>query len=100
MGTKSSDLSHFAGVQFRDPGIVFFARTDRGIELVVIGNVVAVQTFRPRLEIRRRITIGDPERVQIGHDFARLREGELAVELEPISGAGNARLRVVTGERT
>ena len=67
-------LSHAVRVQFGDPGIVFLARTDRGIELVVIGDVVAVQTFGARLEIRRGVSIADPERVQIRHDFARLRE--------------------------
>ena len=84
-------LTHPAGVEFRDPGVVFRARPDGRVQLVVIGNVVAVQALGPRLEIRRSITVADPERVQVRHKSARLREGEVAIELEAISGAGNAR---------
>ena len=65
------DLSHPVRVQVRDPRIVFLARADRRIQLVVIGDVVAVQAFRARLKIGRRITVADPERMQIRHDVAR-----------------------------
>ena len=95
-GTKSSDLSHAVRVQLRDPGVVFLARADRGIQLVVIGDVVAVQALRARLKIGRRIAIADPERVQIRHDLARLRKGELPVELQPVGRARNARVGVLT----
>ena len=91
------DLSHPVRVQLGDPGVVFLARADRGIQLVVIGDVVAVQAFRARLEVGRRIAIADPERVQIRHDLARLREGELPVELQPVGRGGNARVRRAHG---
>ena len=92
-------LSHPVRVQLRDPRVVFRARTDRGIQLVVIGDVVAVQAFGARLKIRRRITIADPERVQIRHDLARLRKGELPVELQPVGRAGNARMYLLSGSK-
>ena len=79
------DLSHAVAVEIGDPGVVLIARTDRGVQFVVIGNVVAVQTFRARLEIGRRITITDPERVEIRHNLSRVVEGELPVELQPVS---------------
>ena len=72
------------GAQFRDPGVVIFARTDRFVQFVVIGDVVTVQTFGARLEIRRRIAIGDAKFVQIRNDFARLPKSELAIELQPV----------------
>ncbi len=90
-GTKSSDLPHAVRVQFGDPGIVLRARTDRGVQLVVIGDVVTVQAFRARLKIGRRVAIADSERMQIRHDLARLRKGELPVELQPVGRGGNAR---------
>ena len=86
------DLSHLARVKIGDPGIVIGARADRRVELVVIGDVVAVQAFRARLKIRRRVTIADPERVEIRHDFPRLRKGELPIELQPVGRGGNARV--------
>ena len=99
-GTKSSDLPHPVRVQFGDPGVVLLARADRGIQLVVIGDVVAVEAFRPRLEIWRRIAIADPERVQIRHDFARLGKGELPVELQPVGRSGNARMSCSAHEQS
>jgi hypothetical protein len=86
------DLPHAVGVEVGDPSIVFGARTNSGIQLVVIGNVVAVQTLRARLEIRRRVTVADPERVEIRHDLARVGESELPVELQPVSRTRNPRV--------
>ncbi len=48
---KIEHLSHAARAQLRDPRVVFVARTNCRIQLVVIGNIVAVQTFSARLEI-------------------------------------------------
>ncbi len=62
------DLTHAVRVQLGDPGVVFLARTDRGVQLVVIGDVVAVQALRARLKIGRRIAVADAELVQIRHD--------------------------------
>jgi hypothetical protein len=39
------DLAHPVSVEVRDPGVVFRARTDRGIQFVVIGDVIAMQAF-------------------------------------------------------
>ena len=77
-GTKSRTCPIPCACKLGDPGIVFLARADRGIEFVVIGDVVAVQAFRARLKVGRRVTVGDPERMQIRHNVARLRKGELA----------------------
>ena len=42
VGDEIGDLSHAVRVQLGDPRIVIFARPDRGVELVVIGDVVAM----------------------------------------------------------
>ena len=94
---KIKQLSHFVRVQLRDPRIVIRARADRGIKLVVIGDVVAVQAFRARLEIGRRVTIRHSELMQIRNDLARLLKGELPIELEPIGRNRNARIIVAHG---
>src|SRR5207247_3460765 len=85
-------LAHAVGMQFHDPGVVFLLRTDRRIELVVIGNVVTVQTVRPGLKIRRRVNVTDTESAQIRYDLARLREGEPPVELQPVGAGRNSRM--------
>ena len=85
------DLSHAVRVQISDPGVVFLARADGGVQLVVIGDVVTVQALRARLEIGRRIAIADAKRVKIRNNLPRLRKGELPVELQPVGGSGNAR---------
>ena len=86
------DLPHAVRMQIRDPGIVLLARTDRGVQLVVIGDVVTMQAFRARLEIGRRIAITDTERIQIRHNFPRPRKGELPVKLQPVGRGGNTRM--------
>src|SRR5207237_9028997 len=91
-GGEVEDWPQPPRAQRLDPRIVFGPGTDRRIELVMVGNVVAVETIRARLKIRRRITIADPERVEIRHDLPRLREGELPVELQPVGRSGYARM--------
>src|SRR4029077_13849134 len=93
-------LSHLMGVQLGDPSIIFFARTDRGIQFVVIGNVVTVQTSLARLKIGRSVGITYPELVQIRHYLARLRKRKLPVELQPVSATGNARMFFCHVERS
>jgi hypothetical protein len=89
---KIDNLPHPVRVQIGHPGVVFLARPDGRVQLVVIRDVVAVETLRARLEIGRRITIADPERMQIRHDFARMGKGELPVELQPVGRTRNARM--------
>ena len=50
-------LAHLVRVQLGNPGIVFLPRADGRVELVVVGNVVAVQAFGASLEVRRDIAI-------------------------------------------
>ena len=86
------DLPHTVRMQIGDPGIVLLTRPDRGVQLVVIGDVVTVEAFRARLEIGRCIAIADAERIQIRHNFPRLCKGELPVELQPVGRGGDARM--------
>src|SRR5207247_11422763 len=57
----------------------------------MIRDVVAVQTIRTRLKIRRCVRISRAQRVQIGHDGACLRKSEPAIELQPVGGDWNTR---------
>src|SRR5215469_5629832 len=77
-------------MQFRNPGIIIGTRTDRCIQLIMIGNVIAVQAFRARLKIRRSVDVGYAERVQIRDDGACLVESEPAIELQPVCADWNA----------
>ena len=72
-------------MQVRNPGVVILPRADRRVEFIVIGNVVAMEALRARLEIRRGISIGHAQRMQIRHNLARLSKGEPAIELQSVS---------------
>ena len=52
VGDEIEHLSHLVGVQLGYPRVILLARADRRVEFVVIGNLVAVQTFCARLKIR------------------------------------------------
>src|SRR5207248_481302 len=53
---KVEDLAHRMGMKLPNPCLIILARPDRSVELVVVGDVVAVQAVWARLEIRRCIT--------------------------------------------
>ena len=90
IGHEVEHLTYSVSVQFRNPRVVLLLRTDCLVEFVVIGNVVAVQTVRAGLKIGRRINVAHAERAQIRNDLARLREGEPAVELQPVGAGRNS----------
>ena len=81
---KIDNLPHPVGTEFRDPGVIIFARPDCGVELVVIGDVVSVQALGAGLEIGRCVSMTDPKLIKIRHNFARLPEGEVLVELQAV----------------
>ena len=84
VGDEIHDLPHAMGMQFRDPGVIIFTRSHCDIELVVIGDVVPVHALRAGLEIGRGVGMTDPELIKIRHNFARLPEGEVLVELQAV----------------
>src|SRR5580693_7324636 len=86
------NLSHAVRVQLCDPGVVFFAGTDRCVQLIVIGNVVSVHALGAGLEIGRGIDIADTECAEVGNDFARPREREPSIELQSIGANRNTRM--------
>jgi hypothetical protein len=73
--------------------------SDLGIEPGRIGDVVAVQASRPRLQERRGVAVGDTERVEVVDDRGRVREGELVVELQAVRRSRNPRRRGVVTRR-
>src|SRR5439155_9828042 len=83
---------------FCDPRVVIRARTDCRVQLVVVGNVVAVQAIRTCLKIWRRINIAHAECVEIRHDLARLRKREPTIELQSVGAGWDARLLRVHGK--
>ena len=87
---KIDNLPHPVGTEFRDPGVIIFARPDCGVELVVIGDVVSVQALGAGLEIGRCVGMTDPKLIKIRHNFARLPEGEVLVELQAVGRGWDA----------
>src|SRR6185437_14488338 len=53
----------------------------------MVGDVVAVQTVRVRLKIRRCINVADSQRVEVRDNLPCLRKSEPAIELQSV-GAG------------
>ena len=78
------------GMQFRDPSVIIFARPDRDVELVVIGDVVSVQALGAGLEIGRCVGMTDSELIKIRHKLARLPEGEVLIELQAVGSDWNS----------
>src|SRR5436190_15399036 len=74
-------------MQLRDPGIIIFARADRRVEVVMVGDVVTVQAIGARLKIRRCIHVAYSQRMQVRNDLACLRKSEPTIELQSV-GAG------------
>jgi len=60
-----------------------------GVEPRWVGHVVAVRAARDCLEIARRVAMRDAERVQVIHHGRRITEGEVRVELQPVSRERN-----------
>ena len=60
-----------------------------GIELGVVDDVVAVAAALARLHERRRIEMGDAERLQVGHDSGGRVEVEIGRQLQAIGGKRN-----------
>ena len=69
------------------PEIVLAA--ELGIERVVVHDIVAVGAPGPRLQIRRRVQMTDPERGQIRRQPGGCRESEILRQLQTIRGARN-----------
>ena len=59
------------------------------IELIVIGDVIAVRAAGPRFEERRKIDVAHAEPRQVGRDRRRLAEAEAGSELQAIGRARN-----------
>src|SRR5437762_13614946 len=80
-------------MELRNPRVIIFARTDRWIEHVVVGDVVTVQAVRARLKIRRCVDVTDSECFEVWNDLACLRKSEPAIELQSVGAGWNAWLR-------
>ena len=87
---KVEYLAHRTRMELADPRLIILVRADRCVELVVIGDVVAVQAVRARLKIRRCIHVTDSQRVEIWDDLACLRKSEPPIELQSVSAGWNA----------
>src|SRR5439155_17407087 len=61
------------------------------VQLVMIGDVVAMQTIRARLKIGRRVNVTNSQCSQIRHDLACLGKSELAIELQAVGADWNTR---------
>src|SRR4029453_16752119 len=83
-------LAHAVRLQLRDQGVIIRARTYRGVHLVMISDVVAVQALGASLKIGRRINIAHAQLVQIRQDLARLRKREPPIKLQSVSAGWDA----------
>ena len=66
-----------------------FLRPEFRIELVMIGDVIAVHAARARLEDRREIDVADAELREVRRDCPRVTETKAGVQLQTIGRAGN-----------
>src|SRR6516162_9134493 len=84
IGYKISNLAERELLQLSDHRIELFPASYRAIQFVVITDVVAMITVRPRTKKRRAINVADPEPLQIRDDFRCVFEREMPIELQPV----------------
>src|SRR5262245_36830539 len=87
---KIQDLAHAVRLQLRDPSVIIRPRPDRRVQLVMISDVVTVQTLGAGLEIGRCIHVAHPELLEVSDDFSRVRKCETPIELQPVRARRNA----------
>src|SRR5262245_58602914 len=87
---KVQYLAHPVRLQLADPRVIIRPRTDPRVQLIMISNVVPVQTLRAGLKIRRGVYIAYSQRVQICDDLERVDKREPPIELQPVRAGGDA----------
>ena len=93
IGHDIEDLAHPVPVQFGHEMFVVFGAANFRIEGIVIDDVVAMQTARPRPQVGGGVAVTDAERRKIGNQFRGAPESKVTVELQPVGGGRNFRKR-------
>ena len=87
------EQAHAARAQRGRQRVEILVGADLRVQARRIDDVVAVQAARARGQKRRGVDVGDAERVEIGDQRRRVAQREVAIELKPIGGERDARLR-------
>src|SRR6516162_197098 len=90
---KIGHLAERELLQLGDHRIELFTASYRGIQFVVIADVVAMMTVRTRTKKRRAINVADPEPLQIWDDFCCVFESKMPVVLQPVGRSWYAQSR-------
>ena len=98
IGHEVEDQAHAVRAQRGDQRVEIGLAADLGIELVVVHHVVAVRASRPRAQEGRRVQVAHAQLREVGHDRRRVGEGEVAMQLDAIRRARDAR-RARVGRR-
>src|SRR5579884_1706108 len=80
------NLAHTMFVQCVYEARVVFWRANLWVQMMMVDDVIAVHAARARTQVRRGVTVRDPELSKIRNQVSSLRESEAAVELQPICG--------------
>ena len=89
VGDDVEQNAHAARLESIDPGIELGLGADFGIEVVVIGDVVAVRAVWTGFQDRRGVGVGDAEVCEVRDDRKGVTEGERLAELEAIGRTGD-----------
>ncbi len=89
VGHNVKHLPHACRGHRRRELFVFFAAAELGIEAGVIDDIVTMHAARPGFQIGRGVTMADAQFRQIGHQIRGIAKAKPAVELQPVSGAGD-----------
>lgn len=97
IGNDVEEQIHAVSVESASETIEIAASADFGVEASGIGNVVAVFTADAGLKSGRSVDVRDAETMQIRNDGLGVLVSEMAIELEAISGGGDAHAQGATG---
>ncbi len=68
--------------------LIVSLRSDLRVQGSWVGDIIPVQAAGGRFQVRRRIAVGDAQRMQIGNDLPRALKGKRPIELQSIGRHG------------
>ncbi len=84
VGNNIEHQAHAMRLQLTGEAAEIIQGANLGVELIVVGDVVAVQAAGTRLEQRRGVNMGDAQALKVRHKLPRLLQAKARVKLQTV----------------